>query len=583
MVWRSLRELPVWLRVFTLGRLIKSAGSLAWLYLAVYLVQSRGLDPSTAGLIAGANGVGVIAGSVCGGWVGDRFGIRRTMIVAHLGSAFCAVLVPLAPLVLLGPLFAGWGFIGAMAFPLGMALITGSLPATQRRAGAALARAAMNAGVVIGPPLGALAAAYSFSLIFVMEAAAGIFMAVLIWRFVPSPPPRSLDRPSTGLWRALKADRPMWMLLVAVMFVDAAYRQIFTALPLTLTAAGSPLIGFGVLISLSSVVIVLAETPLAIKLAGRPAMRVIPLGYVCIALGFAVLILWPGYGGALLAIGVITVGEMLYKPTSAAFAADRSPPGMQGRYQGLYSSASIAGTVISPPVGGALYQYAPSILWPTCAALATLGATALFLTTRRTPAPPATVSPTLAPATLPARGAEAAIPMPAPRPGGAHDAAFSGDGARGEGTALALAAIPGPTTTEGAALAPAALPSPGTEALVAMPAPAEGAALALAALPARGAEAAIPMPAPRPGGAHDAAFSGDGARGDCGKPQDPGNCANLGPDNDSFPDPVVTLRRPEGPKQPSYVDDRVPRQTRRRLAGSARLFRGPAERVPPEV
>jgi predicted MFS family arabinose efflux permease len=551
MVWRSLRELPVWLRVFTLGRLIKSAGSLAWLYLAVYLVQSRGLDPSTAGLIAGANGVGVIAGSVCGGWVGDRFGIRRTMIVAHLGSAFCAVLVPVAPLVLLGPLFAGWGFIGAMAFPLGMALITGSLPATQRRAGAALARAAMNAGVVIGPPLGALAAAYSFSLIFVMEAAAGIFMAVLIWRFVPSPPPRSLDRPSTGLWRALKADRPMWMLLVAVMFVDAAYRQIFTALPLTLTAAGSPLIGFGVLISLSSVVIVLAETPLAIKLAGRPAMRVIPLGYVCIALGFAVLILWPGYGGAVLAIGVITVGEMLYKPTSAAFAADRSPPGMQGRYQGLYSSASIAGTVISPPVGGALYQYAPSLLWPTCAALALAGATALFLTTRRTPAPPSTVSPTLTPAAHPAPGAEAAVAMPAPA----------------EGTALALAAPPPPKAPR------SALPAPGAEAAVAMPAPRSAGALS----------AAVAVPGPRPGGAHGAAFSGDGARGDRGKPQDPGNCGNLGPDNDSFPDPLVTLRRPEGPKQPSYVDDRVPRQTRRRLAGSARLFRGPAERVPPEV
>ena len=102
MVWRSLRELPVWVRFFTLGRLIKSTGSLAWLYMAVYLVQERGLDPAAAGFIVGANGVGVIAGSLSGGWVGDRFGIRRTIIVSNVGSAIGVLLVPVVPVAGLG-------------------------------------------------------------------------------------------------------------------------------------------------------------------------------------------------------------------------------------------------------------------------------------------------------------------------------------------------------------------------------------------------------------------------------------------------------------------------------------------------
>ncbi|WP_020521202.1 MFS transporter [Catelliglobosispora koreensis] len=391
MVWRSLRELPVWLRVFVFGRLIKSAGSLAWLYLTVYLVDERGLDPAVAGLIVGANGVGIVAGVACGGWIGDHLGIRRTMIVANLGSAAAALLVPVSPIALLGPVFTLGGFIGAMSFPLGMALVTGSLPETQRRAGAALSRAAMNAGVVIGPPLGALAAAYSFHLIFVMEAVAGIAMALLIWRLVPSPPVAHGPTPRLK-WNALLADRPMWTLLVAVMFVDAAYRQIFTGLPLMLTGSGTPLLGFGVLISLSSVLIVLAETPLAIRLKGHSALRIIPLGYAFIAAGFLVLTVWPAYGGAVLAIGVITTGEMLYKPTSAAFAADRAPDGMHGRYQALYSSASIIGSVISPPVGGALYQFAPSLLWPVCTLLAAAGGLMLYRVSRTGSHAPASAS-----------------------------------------------------------------------------------------------------------------------------------------------------------------------------------------------
>ncbi|HCT81535.1 MAG TPA: MFS transporter [Micromonosporaceae bacterium] len=381
MIWKSLRELPVWLRFFILGRLIKSTGSLAWLFMAVYLVHERGLDPTTAGLIVGANGVGIIVGGLSGGAIGDRFGIRRIMILSHLGSALGCLLIPFVPVVALGPLIAGNGLIGGMAFPLGMALVAGSIAPEQRRAGVALSRAAMNAGVVIGPPLGALAAGYDFRIVFLIEAITSIATATIVWRFVP-PPLVKAHATSKGpsLWRAVAADRTIWMLLLAVLAVDAAYRQIFTGLPLMLTDSGTQLIGYGALISASSALIVLAETPIAIKLAGRPALKIISLGYVFIGLGFLALAVWPKYGGAVVCIALITIGEMLYKPTSAAYAADRAPDGMQGRYQSLYSSASIAGMVISPPLGGYVYQHAPTLLWPICAALALMGAGALAST-----------------------------------------------------------------------------------------------------------------------------------------------------------------------------------------------------------
>jgi MFS family permease len=376
-VWRSLRELPVWLRFFVLGRFIKSTGTLSWLYMAVYLVRERGLSPSAAGLVVGANGVGVLAGGLVGGWIGDHFGIRRTMLISHLGAAVICVLIPIAPVAILAAVTGAGGLIGGMAFPLGMALVAGSIPPEQRRAGVALSRAAMNAGVVIGPPLGALAAAYDFRIVFAMEATAGLAMAFVIWRFVPPPAARE-HRVGPPLWRSVAADRTIWTLLLAVLLVDAAYRQIFTGLPLMLTDMGTTLVLYGALISVSSLMIVVAETPLAIRLASRPALWIIPLGYLLIGLGFVALAVWPAYVGAIVCIGLITAGEMLYKPTSAAYAADRAPEGMQGRYQSLYSSASISGMIISPPLGGFVYQHSPGLLWPICAGFAFLGAAALL-------------------------------------------------------------------------------------------------------------------------------------------------------------------------------------------------------------
>src|SRR5262249_49913803 len=120
MVWRSLRELPVWLRFFVLGRFLKSTGTLSWLYMTVYLVRERGLSPSAAGLVVGTNGVGVLVGGLIGGWIGDRFGIRRTMLLSHLGAAVICILIPFAPVASLVAVTGAGGLIGGMAFPLGM-------------------------------------------------------------------------------------------------------------------------------------------------------------------------------------------------------------------------------------------------------------------------------------------------------------------------------------------------------------------------------------------------------------------------------------------------------------------------------
>ena len=45
---------------------------------------------------------------------------------------------------------------------------------------------------------------------------------------------------------------------------------------------------------------------------------------------------------------------------------------MLDRYQSAYASASISGTLLSPIVGGALYQAAPTLLWLLAAVLAVL-------------------------------------------------------------------------------------------------------------------------------------------------------------------------------------------------------------------
>jgi MFS family permease len=379
LIWTSVRELPGWVRLLVLGRFINAAGALAWVYLTVYLVQERGLTPALAGLIVGANGAGMIAGNLLGGWFGDRFGNKPTLLAAYCGWAVLCASFPLAATALLPPISLLSGFAANVGHPVGTALVANAVPPSQRRIGIAITRAALNAGIVIGPPLGALAATYDFSLIFVIDSVSSLVLAAIVWRYVPASPRLSKAEYQRGFLTVVRRDRHVMALVAGVAVLDVAYRQLFTGLPLMLR---DQLFAYGLLLAGSCVLIVFAETPLAVMMGRHPALKVVCGGWGLVAVGFAALSVWPSLGGAILGVFVISIGEMLYKPTSPAFAADRAPEGMAGRFQSLYSGASITGMVLSPPLGGLLFQYAPHLLWPVPCGLALLATAGLAYVTR---------------------------------------------------------------------------------------------------------------------------------------------------------------------------------------------------------
>ena len=381
MYWRRVAELPGWLKAVMVGQLVSSAGSLAWIYLTLYLVEDRGMSPQQAGFAAAAYGVGLLLGNLSGGWFGDRFGLRTAALASQLSWAVACLAMPVVPTAFLAVLAAVAGLCGGASRPNLSALVAMALPAERRREGIALSRSASNAGFTIGPPLGGLLAAYDFSLVFVIDAVSSLVLAAVIWRWVPSAA-RVVVAQASGVWQALRRDRSVLVLLAAIVVVDTAYRQLFATLPLLLRDAGSPAVAYGVLIGLSSVVIVLLEAPLAIRLRGHSSSRVIAVGFVLVGLGLAVLGFWPALAGAAIAVAVITGGEMLYKPTATAHVADAAPEGMVGRFSSLYAAASISGMFLAPALGGTAYQHIPDLLWPIAALLA-LAAAAVYLSSQR--------------------------------------------------------------------------------------------------------------------------------------------------------------------------------------------------------
>jgi MFS family permease len=372
-----LRAMPRWLQALLLGQVVNAAGSLAWLYLTLYLVKNRGLTPGRAGLVAATYGLGSIAGNLTGGSIGDRFGLRPALVGSLAGWAASCAVFPLAPPSWLAALALLAGLTGGFGRPLMGALVATSLPTGQRREGIALFRAASNLGTVLGPPLGGLLAATHFELVFVIDAATSLVLLVAVVRWCPRAARVVVADAPRSILHALRHDRQMVMLLITVLAVDTTYRLLYTVVPLFLTARGAAPVAYGLTVSANCIVIVLFEPRIARRLSERDAVTVISAGFAVVGAGWLVLGAAPAVLTVFCAVVVITVGEMLYKPTATARAADLAPPGMVGRYQSLYAAASISGMLLSPLVGGALYEASGRLVWPAAGVLALVAAVAL--------------------------------------------------------------------------------------------------------------------------------------------------------------------------------------------------------------
>ncbi len=381
------RGVPRTVRLLAFGAFLNAVVSFTFVYLFVYLTGPRGLSVSQAGVISGIGGIGLVAGNFTGGWFGDRYGHRRTLLTGACVSGAALLTLPVLPLSALYAVLPLAQYASGAVRAANAALVAVSVPEGGRRQSFALTRFASNGGFTVGPPLGALiAAAWSYDWLFLADGLGTLLFAGYGAAILPARGAgrtvRARDPRAPGLWHELRARPAVPVLLAAIVCVDLVYRQQYSTLPVFLADHGHGTQFYGWLIAVNGGVILCLELPVAHALRERAALPVVGTGLLLVGLGYAVLI--PG-AGALFAVTMmvsLTMGEILYKTTATAYVADEAPTHAQGRFQSLYAGASISGQVLAPPLGGALYAASPALLWPLCAALA-CGAGVAVLASRR--------------------------------------------------------------------------------------------------------------------------------------------------------------------------------------------------------
>lgn len=380
---QNLRALPRGSWILFCGTFLNKFGTFVLPFLAIYMTR-LGYTARQAGLAVGAYGIGTLCAAVLGGYLADRLGRRKTIMVSMFGGALAMLCLSQARRL---EWIAFWssaaGLAGELYRPASSALLADLVPAGQRVTAFAAYRMALNAGFAFGPATAGWLARKSFLWLFVGDAATSVLFGLVAWFALPSG--LRVTRAENSLietLRVLRLDKRFRQAVLAALAIGLVFVQVFSTMSLEITHHGfSPAI-YGLVISLNGVLVVLCELPLTTITGRYPARRVMALGFWLIGVGFASNLLPRTLPLLVVTTALFTLGEMISMPVSAAYVADLAPEHQRGLYMGTYGLVWALAFVFGPSLGLLLFSSSPFALWLSCGGLGLLAAVIILVKPR---------------------------------------------------------------------------------------------------------------------------------------------------------------------------------------------------------
>ncbi|MGA9532229.1 MAG: MFS transporter [Anaerolineales bacterium] len=373
-IQKTYREYPSKYWILVAATFIdRVGGTLVFPFFTLYITQKFDVGMTQAGLVFGVFAVASFIGNLLGGGLTDRFGRRRIVIGGLVLSALSSVALGLADsLALLVPLAAGVGLLSDMAGPARAAMVADMLPDSQRAEGFGVMRVAGNLAWLVGPTLGGLVATRSYLGLFIGDAITSLITAVIIFRSIPETMPAEVEvdqheplRSTFGGYLRVLADRPYLAFLLISIVMNLVYLQLYTTLSVYLRDVhGIAPRGYGALMSINAGLVVVAQFWVTRRTRSRPPMLVMAMGSALYLVGFTLFGVVASYPLFIVAMLIVTCGEMLVIPVSQAVVALLAPVEMRGRYMGVFSLSWGIPSAIGPWAAGLILDNLnPDLVW----------------------------------------------------------------------------------------------------------------------------------------------------------------------------------------------------------------------------
>jgi len=354
-------------------------GALIFPFIALFITSKFEVGMIEVGQLFFVVAIASVFGSMIGGAMTDKFGRKDIIIFGLVASALSALLLGFAEdlnMIYLGGMVVG--LFGNIGGPAQQAIIADLLPEEKRADGFGLLRIVANLAVTIGPAIGGILATNSYLWLFLIDAVASTTTAVIVFFVIPETKPKvPADKPSEsfmqsvgGYFKVAHDGIFMAFILTSIVMV-LVYMQMNSTLSVYLRDVhGVPDQGFGYILSLNAGMVVLLQFWITRRIKHLPPMIAMALGTFFYAIGFSMYGFVSSYALFMLAMVIITIGEMFVAPVGQALVANFAPEDMRGRYMAMYGFSWTIPFAFGPWAAGLIMDnYNPDWVWYACGLL----------------------------------------------------------------------------------------------------------------------------------------------------------------------------------------------------------------------
>jgi MFS family permease len=360
-------------------------GFMLYPFFALYLTQKYEIGMSTVGLLFGVFSISGMVGSALGGAIADRMGRKTVIIFSLILSSLSALGMGFAPT--LGIFIAVVVLVGTLSsigHPAHEAVVADLLPQEKRAEGYGIIRVVFNVAVIIAPPIAGLLIANSYLTLFIVDAVISLISAAIVLFFLPETKPQTQahTKPETmkqtfaGYGRVFK-DTPFVAFIGVTVMMTLVYMNMNSTLGVYLRDQHSlPEIRYGWLLSINAIIVVLFQFWVTRRLQNFKPMLMMAAGSLLYAIGFAMYGFVPTFALFVVAMIVITIGEMVVSPFQQSLVANFAPEDMRGRYMAVSGLSWSISFTVGPYFAGLILDSAnPSLLWVFCGLIGLLATT----------------------------------------------------------------------------------------------------------------------------------------------------------------------------------------------------------------
>ena len=348
-------------------------GALLFPFFALYITERFEVGMTVVGTIMAYHVTAGIFGNIFGGALADKFGRKNILIIGLLISGTSSLLMGFIPTIETFTFMAVVvGLVGSIGFSAPQAMLTDILDVKKRTQGFGILRVAINLAVTFGPIIGGLLAGINYMLLFVTDFIVSAITAVIVYKCLPETKPeittesqqQSLLQTIVGYKYVFKDS--LFMVFIFLRIISAlVYMQMNTTLSVFLRDFhGISPQQYGLILSLNAVMVVLLQFWVTNRTANYQPLIMLAVGEFFYAVGFGLYGVLSSYGGFLIAMIIITFGEMMIVPVVQSLVSTLAPVDKRARYISVFGLSWGIASAIGPLAAGIVIDnYNPNWIW----------------------------------------------------------------------------------------------------------------------------------------------------------------------------------------------------------------------------